>query len=473
MLRSKFFKALMASAAVAFGATAAVITLSTTSPSTARADIPPAMLQSATSGQVPSLAPMLKNVLPAVVNISVSGKIAVKNPLMQDPMFRRFFNMPDQPQQQREMQAIGSGVIVDADKGYILTNNHVVADADTIKVTLKDGRDFKAKLIGRDPETDIAVLQIKAKDLTALQEADSSQLQVGDFVVAVGDPFGLGQTVTSGIVSALGRTTSVDGLQDFIQTDASINPGNSGGALVNLKGQLVGINSQILTRSGGNMGIGFAIPTNLAKSVMAQLVKNGKVEHGQIGVMIQNLTPELSKALGVNTSHGVVISRVMPDSPAEKAGLKSEDVITEANGKDITDGLELRNAVGLLQIGQKVHLKVLRNNKERDITVTVGKAQDETASNDDLFPDLQGASYAGVKNTGSGNGPSAGIQVSNIQPDSPAAQAGLRDGDVIVSVNRQKVATVNEFRKLASKKQSQLLLRVIRGNGALFLLLSQ
>jgi len=473
MFRSKFFKALLGSAAVAFGATAAVITLSTSAPAPAHADVPTAMLQKSSDGRPPSLAPMLKSVLPAVVNISVSGKVAVQqNPLMQDPMFRHFFNMPKQPQQQ-EMQAIGSGVIVNAAKGYILTNNHVVADADTIKVTLKDGRDFKAKLIGRDPETDIAVLQIKADKLTALPVADSGQLQVGDFVVAVGDPFGLGQTVTSGIVSALGRTTSMDGLQDFIQTDASINPGNSGGALVNLEGQLVGINSQILTRSGGNMGIGFAIPTNLATSVMQQLIKNGKVEHGQIGVMIQNLTPELAKALGVSTDHGVVISRVVPDSPADKAGLKSEDVIVAANGKKITDGLELRNAVGLLEIGQKVKLTVLRDNKQREITVTVGKSAQDISSNVDLFPGLQGGSYSAVKNDDSSAGPTSGILVENVQQGSPADQSGLQKDDVIVSINRHTVKSMAEFHKLAGKGQSQLLLRVIRGNGALFLLLTQ
>ena len=478
MLRSKFFKALMASAAVAFGVTAAIVTLSTTGPSPAQAHIPEGMLQSADSGQVPSLAPMLKSVLPAVVNISVSGEMAVQqNPLMQDPFFRRFFNQPGQQQQQQQQQqqefkAIGSGVIVNADKGYVLTNNHVVVNATSIKVTLQDGRDFKAKLIGRDPETDIAVLQIKAKSLTALPMADSSKLQVGDFVVAVGDPFGLGQTVTSGIVSALSRTTSMSGYQDFIQTDASINPGNSGGALVNLKGQLVGVNSEILSRSGGNIGIGFAIPSDLARTIMDQLIAHGKVVHGHIGVMIQNLTPELAKALGVNTDHGVVVSRVMSDSPAQKAGLKNEDVIVAANGKKVTDALELRNAVGLLEIGHKVDLTVLRGDKTLHVDVTVGKMQSLSASNDNLFSDLQGASYSPLQARPSTSGPNHGIAVGDVKSGSPADQAGLQNGDIIVSVNRQPVSTIEQFQKLAGKNQPQLLLRVVRGPGALFLLLT-
>lgn len=475
MLHSRFFKALMTSAAVAFGITAAIVTLSTTGPVPAHAHIPAGMLQSADPGQVPSLAPMLKSVLPAVVNISVSGEEAVQqNPLMQDPFFRRFFGQPGMPQapQKQEFQAIGSGVIVNADKGYILTNNHVVVNATEIKVTLQDGRNFKAKLIGRDPETDIAVLQIKAKDLTALPMADSSKLRVGDFVVAVGDPFGLGQTVTAGIVSALSRATSMSGYQDFIQTDASINPGNSGGALVNLKGQLVGINSEILSRSGGNIGIGFAIPTDLARTVMNQLIEHGKVVHGHIGVMIQNLTPELAKALGVNTSEGVVVSRVMPDSPAKKAGLKNEDVIIAANGKKVTNGLELRNAIGLLEIGNKVDLTILRDNKTMHIDVTVGKIPSLSANSDDLFPDLKGASYAPLHASKSSSGPDHGIVVGNVKPGSPAEQAGLQDNDIIVSVNRQPVSTIEQFQKLANKNQPQLLLRVVRGNGALFLLLT-
>lgn len=472
MLRSKFFKVLMATAAVAFGATAAVISLTTTTPSPAHADIPPTMLEQNSSGHVPSLAPMLKKVLPAVVNVAVSGEMNVKNPLMQDPFFRQFFNLPQQ--ESKAFQAIGSGVIVDAKHGYVLTNNHVVANANSIKVTLRDGRTVKAKLVGRDPETDIAVLKIKAPHITALPIADSNNLQVGDFVVAVGDPFGLGQTVTSGIVSALGRVTNMNQIQNFIQTDASINPGNSGGALVNLKGQLVGINSEILTKSGGNMGIGFAIPTNLAVAVMKDLIKYGKVQHGQIGVIIQNLTPELAKALGVNVNHGVVIARVLQHSPAQKAGLKPQDVIVATDGKKITNALQLRDAVGLLQVGQKVKLTVVRNGQRREITVEVGNPKKEMAiNNSQLFPALQGASYSAVRNNNPNAGPQHGVLVSNIKNGSPAQASGLRDNDVIVSVNRHPVDSVGQFDKLASNKQAQLLLRVIRGNSAFFLLLTK
>ena len=255
---------------------------------------------------MPTLAPMLKGVLPAVVNISVATKAEAQSPLMMDPMFRRFFGIPDQAPQNRSLnpQAAGSGVIVDAKKGYILTNHHVVAQAEKIEVNLSDRRTVDAILIGSDPETDIAVLKVDAKNLTALPIADSNMLEVGDFVVAIGNPFGLGQTVTSGIVSALGRITGAEGYQDFIQTDAAINPGNSGGALINLRGELVGINSQILSRSGGNIGIGFAIPTSLATGVMDQLVEHGDVKRGRIGIGGQSLSPELATAFGLERGQG-------------------------------------------------------------------------------------------------------------------------------------------------------------------------
>ncbi|MDI3259412.1 MAG: trypsin-like peptidase domain-containing protein, partial [Sinobacteraceae bacterium] len=328
MPRPSFLKTTAIAAGAALAATAATLVLTTSSPTPVQADIPAPMLAPSAPGQVPSLAPMLKNVLPAVVNIAVRSKVQIQNPLLNDPFFRRFFNIPDQPQE-REEQAIGSGVIVDATKGYILTNNHVVAQADKVVVRLNDDRQFDAKIIGTDPQTDLAVLQIKADKLTALPLGDSDKLQVGDFVVAIGSPFNLRQTVTSGIVSGLGRTTDMDdgSYQDFIQTDASINPGNSGGALVDLRGELVGINSQILSSSGGSIGIGFAIPINLAKSVMSQLIAYGKVERGRIGIVGQDLTPELAKALGLKIEHGALVSRVLPGSPAAHAGLKAEDVI--------------------------------------------------------------------------------------------------------------------------------------------------
>ncbi len=382
MARMSFLKSTVIAGGAALMATVATLALTTTSPAPVHADIPPALLMPTAPGQVPSLAPMLKTVLPTVVNIAVSSKVQIQNPLLNDPFFRRFFNVPpgQQQPQEREEQAIGSGVIVDAAKGYVLTNNHVVAQADKIKVRLNDDRQFDAKLIGTDPQTDLAVLQIKADGLSALPLGDSAQLQVGDFVVAIGSPFNLRQTVTSGIVSGLGRDTgSNDGsYQDFIQTDASINPGNSGGALINLRGELVGINSQIYSQSGGSIGIGFSIPVNLAKSVMTQLITTGKVDRGRIGIVGQDLTPELVKAFGLkDNTHGALVAKVVPGSPADKAGLKAGDVVIAANGKAIKDMPELRNLIGLLKVGDKVELTVLRDGANKQITVVVGKSPED------------------------------------------------------------------------------------------------
>ena len=425
-------------------------------------------------GGVPSLAPMLKEVMPAVVNIAVTSKQEIRNPLMDDPFFRRFFGAPEQQEpQERESQAIGSGVIVDAAKGYVITNNHVVDQADSIKVRLSDNREFDAKLIGKDPETDVAILQIKAENLKALSMADSDKLEVGDFVVAIGSPFGLRQTVTSGIVSGLDRQTGISegGYENFIQTDASINPGNSGGALVNLRGELVGIPSNILSRSGGNIGIGFAIPTNLAKSVMAQLIGHGSVERGRIGVNGQDLNPQLAKAFGLSSTNGAVVTRIIPKSPAAKAGLKSEDIILSANGKDIENFAQLRNIVGLLRVGDKVDLKILRAGKPQNITVTVGKDNEQTTPGADLNPALTGATFAPIDESAQQGDDSRGIVIKTIDPRGAAARTGLQQGDIIIAVNRQPVETMEEFRKLAGAKSGELLLHVRRGNGAFFLLL--
>jgi Do/DeqQ family serine protease len=424
---------------------------------------------------MPSLAPMLKQATPAVVNIAVTSKTEVQNPLLQDPFFRRFFDIPDEPQEQ-ESQAVGSGVIVDAAKGYILTNNHVVDQADTIKVRLVDDREFDAKLVGKDPDTDIALLQIKADNLKALTMADSDKLEVGDFVVAIGSPFNLRTTVTSGIVSGLGRQGMGEGYQDFIQTDASINPGNSGGALVNLRGELVGIPSQILSRSGGNIGIGFAIPTNLAKLVMNQLTQYGSIERGRIGIGGQNLDPALAKAFGLSTTRGAVINQVMPGSPAEKAGLKSEDIILKVNGREISSFLQLRNIVGLMRVGEKVDLDILRNGKPKTVTVVIGKATDATivggkAGGDDLHPALAGATFAAIDDATAKRLRASGIQVQEVAPGSAAAHAGLRPNDVILSVNRQPVTSIEQFTKLAGPKAGELLLHIQRGAGALFLII--
>jgi Do/DeqQ family serine protease len=318
---------------------------------------------------IQTLAPVVSRITQGVVGISVRGRVREDNPLLQDPLFRRFFNM--QQPIERETQATGSGVIVDASQGYVLTNAHVVENASSIEVTTKDNRRLKAKLVGRDPDTDIAVLQIPGGNLTAVPIGDSDRLQVGDFVLAIGNPFGLGQTVTSGIVSALGRSPGIEGYEDFIQTDASINPGNSGGPLVDLQGRVVGINTAILAPSGGNIGIGFAVPINMVRQVMDQLVHYGEIKRGRIGVAIQDLTQDLAQALGTGHTQGAVIARVEPGSPAERAGLRTNDLVVAINGAPMRSGTELRNRVGLSRIGDQVELTVERGGSERNLTVRV------------------------------------------------------------------------------------------------------
>lgn len=329
-----------------------------------------------TGGAVPSLAPMLKNITPGVVGISVKGRQRIDNPLLQDPFFRRFFNIPQGQQSYAETQATGSGVIVDADKGYVLTNAHVVANETSIAVTTKDNHKFAAKLVGRDTETDIAVLKIDADHLTAVPLGDSDKLQVGDFVVAIGNPFGLGQTVTSGIVSALGRSgLGIEGYEDFIQTDASINPGNSGGALVDLHGNLVGINTAILAPGGGNIGIGFAVPIDMARKVMDQLIRYGEVKRGRIGVSIQDLTPDLAQAMNTKVANGAVIAKVEQGSAADHAGLKSGDVVVATNGVPVRSGSQLRDVIGLTRVGDSVELTIDRGGSEKKLTIKVEQAQ--------------------------------------------------------------------------------------------------
>lgn len=433
------------------------------------AGIPPV----STEGKmVPSLAPMLQQVMPAVVNIASTGKVRVReNPLLQDPFFRRFFNVPNQPQE-RTTESLGSGVIVNAGKGYILTNNHVIAKANKITVTLRDGRQYTAKLIGTDPATDIAVLKIKAHDLKALPIGNSRKLRVGDFVVAIGNPFGLGQTATSGIVSALGRTgLGIEGYEDFIQTDASINPGNSGGALVNLKGQLVGINTAILSQSGGNIGIGFAIPIDMAHDIMNQLIKYGEVRRGLLGVQVQDLSPALTKAFGIrNGQKGGVITHVVKGSAAAKAGLQVGDVIVAANGQPIRNAAQLRNNIGLLRIGQSVELKVLRNGHELTLRATITAPHLSSVEGGHINHFLAGSKLANIDTASPLYGKVKGVQVQNVAPGSPAWEAGLRPGDVIISANRRPVHNLDNLRRATSRKGA-LLLNIQRGNGALFLYL--
>ena len=344
------------------------LTASNLSPALAGAPIP-----EVGGAPIQTLAPVVSRITPGVVGISVRGRVREDNPLLQDPLFRRFFNL--QQPVERETQAMGSGVIVDAAQGYVMTNAHVVENANNIEITTKDNRQIKAKLIGRDADTDVAVLQIPTGNLTAVPIGDSDRLQVGDFVLAIGNPFGLGQTVTSGIVSALGRSNlGIEGYEDFIQTDASINVGNSGGPLVDLQGRVIGINTAILAPGGGSIGIGFAVPINMARQVMDQLIRYGEIRRGRIGVAMQELTPDLTQALGTKHTQGAVIARVEPGSPAERAGLRTNDLIVAINGVPMRSGTELRNRVGLSRIGDEVELTVERGGQERNVTVRIEQA---------------------------------------------------------------------------------------------------
>lgn len=421
---------------------------------------------------LPSLAPVLERSTPAVVNIFTRTRIKVEeNPLLSDPFFRRFFDIPPQPRQ-RESQNLGSGVIIDAKKGYILTNHHVIQQADVINVTLRDGRRLDAKLVGTDPDTDVAVLQVPAKDLVALPLADSDALRVGDFVIAIGNPFGLGQTVTSGIVSALGRSgLGIEGFEDFIQTDASINPGNSGGALVNLRGELIGINTAIFSRSGGNIGIGFAIPINMARDIMQQLVTHGEVQRGRLGAQAQNLTPELANAFNLSQQRtGAVVVKVIPGSPADKAGLQVGDVVTEVNQRPIRSADDLRNYIGLLRIGTHVRLTVVRKGKEHVIDARIAQSAAQEKSTAALHKRLEGAVIGSLDEGHPAYGLINGIVVLEVKRGSPAARAGLRPGDIITAINNDAVQNLEEAYKLAGKNNG-IRLNILRGRTTISILL--
>jgi serine protease Do/serine protease DegQ len=419
---------------------------------------------------LPTLAPMLEKTVPGVVNVFTRTRVAVRqSPLLADPFFRRFFNIPEQPTERME-QSLGSGVVVDAKRGYILTNHHVIAGADEISVNLANGQTLDATLVGSDPETDIAVLQVKDGGLTALPMSDSDKTRVGDFVVAIGNPFGLGQTVTSGIVSAIGRSgLGIEGYEDFIQTDASINPGNSGGALVNLRGELVGVNTAILSKSGGNVGIGFAIPINMAREIMNQLIEHGEVRRGVLGAQAQDLTPELASAFNIERQQGAVVTQVTGGSPADKAGLQAGDVITELNGRSVQNAADVRNRIGLLRIGQQVEMKIVREGKGRTIRARVEEPELAAQAGDKLHPRLAGAVLANLAEE-TVQGRVQGVVVAEVAPASPALIAGLRQGDVIVQANRKPVADLDSLRA-AIKGSDALLLNIQRRGGALFLLL--
>lgn len=417
---------------------------------------------------LPTLAPMLERSMPAVVNISTSTNIEVsQNPLLQDPFFRHFYNLPNQPRRQQEQKnSLGSGVIIDSNQGLVLTNNHVIDKADKITVTLNDGRHLNAELVGTDPEADVAIIRIPADHLTQLPIADSSTLRVGDFVVAIGNPFGLGQTVTSGIISALGRSgLGIEGYEDFIQTDASINPGNSGGALVNLRGEFIGMNTAILAPSGGNVGIGFAIPANMVMSIKDSLVKHGEVRRGLLGVTSQDLTPELVNAFNLENKHGAVISRIETGSPAEKAGLEPGDIIVSANGRPVKDSHDIRNIIGLMQIGDNVEIEYYHGNEKKHTTATIGKPERPQLAGEKLHRKLRGTMLSSTdKNQ------IEGVLVEKIDQSSEVWRIGLRPGDVIVSANRYRIRNMDELKQVVNPN-GPLLINIQRGQEGFFVVL--
>ena len=411
---------------------------------------------------LPSLAPVLERVTPSVVNVYTQTRVRIRSPLLDDPFFRRFFNVPDVPRE-RVSQSLGSGVIVDAEQGYILTNNHVIAGSTEISVILADGRSFDAELIGTDPDTDLAMIRVPAEDLQALPLADSNQLRVGDFVVAVGNPFGLGQTVTSGIVSALGRA-GFRGLefQNFIQTDASINPGNSGGALVNLRGELVGINSAIFTPSGGNVGIGFAIPSAMAKYVMDQLSRFGEVRRGTIGIYAQNLTAELAGAFGLENGKGALVAEVAVDSAADQAGIRAGDVITALAGHEVKNAREFYNVEGRLPLGESVSVEFVRDqdNKQVRLVAEALKEVDGVA----IDRRLAGATFEDLP-VKLRSDRVKGVLLSRLEPASRLARNGLRPGDIITGVNRQGFRNMSGFEETIASARGSLYLQVHRNGG--------
>ena len=446
------------------------------------ASITYAALPSQINGQkLPTLAPMLEKVTPAVVNISAIGEVQVRqrNSLLDDPIFRHFFDIPNRVQT-KKFQSLGAGVVVDAKNGYVLSNHHVVADAKAIIVTFNDGRQMEARLIGSDPRTDVAVLQIPSKGLTAVPMSDSDKLRVGDFAVAIGNPFGLGQTVTSGIVSALGRSGlglsgkgKQQNFEEFIQTDAAINIGNSGGALVNLNGELIGINTAILSpNKGGSVGIGFAIPINMAKTVMRQLVEHGEIRRGYFGTIVQTLTPDLAEALNTTVSQGAIIASIEKDSPAEESGLQIHDIVTAINGHPVKNAAEMRNRIGVLNVGDKVLMEVYRG--EKKLTLQTRITGDDIPGKLDagkLDPRLAGALLTDVPPESPFYGRLNGVYVYGLERGSPAITSGLEPGDIIVSINRYRVNNLNEAAKVIKENQGQLLLNIQRGNTAFFLLI--
>lgn len=426
------------------------------------------------AGQVmPSLAPMLEKVLPSVVSISVEGKQKSNAAQMDDDIpeeFKFFFgpDMFDRDRAPRNFKGLGSGAIINAEKGYVLTNNHVIKDADKITVQLHDGREFKAKVIGADEMSDVALIQVeKPKNLTALKLADSDKLRVGDFTVAIGNPFGLGQTVTSGIVSALGRSMGSDSgtYENYIQTDAAVNRGNSGGPLINLNGELIGINTAILSPSGGNAGIAFAIPSNMANNLVQQILEFGEVRRGMLGIKGGELNADLAQAFDIEAKKGAFISEVMPGSAADKAGLKAGDVITAINGQAISSFAEMRAKIATSGAGKEIDLTYLRDGKSNNAKVTL-QSDDQTQTRaNGLLPALDGAELNNYDEKGM-----KGVVITKIKPNSLAEQRGLKSGDVIIGINRQKVENLGQLRKILESKPSAIALNIIRGDSNFYLL---
>lgn len=421
-----------------------------------------------------SLAPMLQTVLPSVVNIKAQIKITDFNTLREIQKQRSQNNDNDDQPLPNSYTSLGSGVVVDAKNGYILTNAHVVADAQTIAVTLSDGRHFTAKIIGLDKPSDIALLQIKAKNLTTISLGDSNELKVGDFVAAIGNPFGLNQSVTSGIVSALGRTTlGIENYENFIQTDAPINPGNSGGALINLKGQLVGINTAILAPDRGSIGIGFAIPVNMAKSVMLQLLEYGNVKRGVLGVGAQDITPELATAFHTESTKGAVVTLVQPQSPAQLAGVEVGDILTSINGVNVKNASDVINTIGFLRVDSKINLEVIRDKKPLTLSVTLSDPKKRKLAIEKMDPFLYGVGLKNFKLLSPIHGNVEGVLVVSVEEDSKSWQADLRPGDVITSVNQQKIKNIDELKTNVSKADKILLLNILRGPSAIFIVINK
>ena len=423
---------------------------------------------------IPSLAPMLEKVTPAVVNIYTINQVRQNNSLLfEDRFLKDFFNSPGSKANKKNRAGLGSGVIINSSKGLIITNNHVIAKATDIKVKLMDGREFKAEIVGTDPATDIAIIKINAKKLKSLKIANSNDLRVGDFVVAIGNPFGIGQTVTSGIISALGRSgLGIEAYEDFIQTDASINPGNSGGALVNLRGELIGINTAIIGSGGrnpGSIGIGLAIPTNLAINISEQILKFGKVKRGILGVSAQDLTPNLAKAFGLTVRSGVLITEIRKNSSASKAGLKTGDVITAVDGKKVNKANDLRNIIGLTPVGQSLKFTVLRNKKTEFVKIEI--SENKELANLKINPRLEGISFKEIKKGMREYGIIEGLIVSTINKNSIAFRNGIRKNDIILSINNIAVKSIKDVQELSRKNKDQIVLNVRRGNRSAFILL--